>query len=85
MKVAKKAPDAIKILWGKKFFVKGKSQKEVEDELHKAGYNFGDATRKALVSADFLLLQGTRGNRKFIQKYPFVEDGVQNGKRRRDK
>lgn len=72
MKIAKTAPDALKILWKNRFFSKGKTQKEVEEDLHKRGYNFGDATRKALERANFLLPQGKRGNRKFIQKYPCI-------------
>jgi len=73
MKIAKSAPDALKILWENKFFVKEKSQKEVEEELHKIGYNFGDAVRKALENANFLLRKGKPGKRKYIQKYPFME------------
>lgn len=80
--MAKTAPDALKILWRDKFFLKAKNQKEIEDELHKRGYNFGDATRKALESANFLLRQGKRGERKFIQKYNFIEDEKDDGKQR---
>lgn len=83
MKIVKMAPDALKILWQDKFFLKEKSQKDVEDELHKRGYNFGDATRKALESANFLLRQGKRGEKKFIQKYNFIEDEKDDGKQRR--
>ncbi len=82
MKIVKTAPDALKILWREKFFLKSKSQKDVEDELHKGGYNFGDATRKALESANFLLRQGKRGEKKFLQKYNFIED-KDDGKQRR--
>lgn len=85
IKAAKKAPDALTILWRDKFFVEEKSQKEVEGELHKRGYNFGDATRKALSSADFLLPQGKWGEKKFIQKYPFNDNDEKNGKRKRSK
>jgi hypothetical protein len=74
MRIAKTAPDALKILWRDKFFMKAKNQKDVESELHKRGYNFGDATRKALESANFLLRQGKRGERTFIQKHGFIED-----------
>lgn len=83
MKIAKTAPDALKILWRDKFFLKAKSQKDVEDELHKRGYNFGDTARKALGSANFLLRQGKYGERKFIQKYNFIEDEKNDGKQRR--
>ncbi len=82
MKIAKTVPDALKILWADKFFVKAKSQKDVEEELHNRGYNFGAAIRKALVRADFLLHQGKLGERKFIQKYPYVGDD-DDGKQRR--
>ncbi len=74
MKIAKSAPDALQLLWKNKFFLKGKNQKEVEQELHKRGYNFGDATRKALERSKFLTPTGKRGEKKFIQKYPFVEE-----------
>ena len=83
MKIVKTAPDALKILWREKFFLKSKSQKDVEDELHKRGYNFGDATRKALERANFLLRQGKPGERKFIQKHNFIEDKKDDGKQRR--
>ncbi|HEX7320330.1 MAG TPA: hypothetical protein VF399_08235 [bacterium] len=83
MKIAKTAPDALKILWQNKFFIKGKTLNEVEEELHNKGYNFGDATRKALERADFLLSQGKRGDRKFLQKYPYIEEET-DAKRKRN-
>ena len=76
MKTARKAPDALKILWGEKFFLEGKTKKEVEAALHKKGYNFGDTLRKALESADFLLPQCNGEEKKFIQRYPFIEEDV---------
>lgn len=82
MKIAKTAPDALKILWSEKFFMAGKNQKEVDEELHKKGYNFGDATRKALERAGFLLVEGKHGGKKFIQKYPFSEENIGDGKQR---
>jgi hypothetical protein len=82
MKIAKTAPDALKILWEAKFFVNAKSQKDVEEELHKRGYNFGDATRKALERANFLLVEGKYGEKKFIQKHPFIEEYKDDGKQR---
>lgn len=83
MDIAKTAPDALKILWEYKFFVNAKTQKDVEEELHKKGYNFGDATRKALERANFLLPQGKHGEKKFLQKYPFNEEDKEDGKQRR--
>jgi len=83
MKIVKTAPDSLKILWQDKFFLKSKSQKEVEDELHKRGYNFGDATRKALESSNFLLRLGDRRKRTYIQKYNFIEDEKDSGKQKR--
>ncbi len=81
MKTAKTAPDVLKILWEDKFFIKEKSQKEVGEELNKRGYNFGDALRKALERADFLLPLGKWGEKKFIQKYPFIEENKMVGKK----
>ncbi|MBI2542990.1 MAG: hypothetical protein HYW24_02285 [Candidatus Aenigmarchaeota archaeon] len=72
MKIAKTAPDALKVLWEDKFFVTYRSQKETEGELTKREYNFGDALRKALVGSKFLLVTGSKGERRFIQKYPYV-------------
>ena len=74
MKIAKTAPNALKVLWKNGFLIKPRSQKEIEEELHKLGYNFGDATRKALERAKFLLPQGKRGEKRFIQKHPFDEN-----------
>lgn len=84
MKIAKTAPDALNILWENKFFIKGKSQKEIEEELHKRGYNFGDATRKALERAKFLLPEGKWRDKKFIQKHPYMGE-EKNVKRKRNK
>ena len=68
------APKALILLWSDKFFLEGKKQKDVENELHKRGYNFGDAVRKALTRAKFLLIIDEKGERKFIQKYPYTEN-----------
>ena len=61
----------------------GKMGYAIAEELHKRGNNFGDATRKALGRAKFLLAQGKRGEKKFIQKYSFREDDKDDGKQRR--
>lgn len=82
MKMARSAPEALKILWKDGFLTEEKSQKDVEQELHKKGYNFGDATRKALERAKFLLVMGGKGSKKFIQKYPFVEEGKKSGRKK---
>jgi hypothetical protein len=83
MKIARKAPDALRILWKEKFFEKEKGRNEVEQALHNRGYNFGDATRKALDSADFLLKSGKKGERKFSQKHPFTEERENEKKNRK--
>jgi len=75
MEHAKKAPEALKILWSKNFFVESKGRDEIIEELHKNGYNFGyDATRMAIDRAEFLTCIGGRGTKKYLQKYPFSEE-----------
>lgn len=75
--VATTAPCALRILWKERFFLKGKSQKEVEERLHVKGYNFGGATRKALERANFLFPSGKHGDKKFVQKHPYLEEKKQ--------
>ncbi|HAD82013.1 MAG: hypothetical protein A2509_07735 [Candidatus Edwardsbacteria bacterium RIFOXYD12_FULL_50_11] len=73
MEIVRKAPAALNLLWKEGFFKKDKSIAEVETVLHEKGYNFGSATRKALERTKFLMQKGERGNRRFIQKHPYVE------------
>jgi len=72
-KVKASALDAIKTLWQERFFLKSKSQRDLENELHRRGHDFGYTIRKTLSRIDFLEMTGTKGNRRFIQKYPYVE------------
>ncbi|MDD5095925.1 MAG: hypothetical protein PHY95_00200 [Candidatus ainarchaeum sp.] len=75
MKIAKTAPDALRILWADGFFKTNHSHDETVLELSKKGYNFPyDVMRMALSRADFLTRTGGRGDGKFIQKYPYNEE-----------
>ena len=85
MKVAKTAPEALKILWKDKAFIKAKDYQSIEQALEKRGYNFTDKNlMMALGSSRFLTRRGKRGNYKYIQKYPFAEED-KNEKQRRNK
>lgn len=75
MKIVKTAPDALKILWKDKVFLKSKGVRTIEAELEKRGYNFNDKNlMMALKSSKFLTRKGGRGNYFYVQKYPYMED-----------
>ena len=75
MKIAKTAPDALKILWKEKVFLKLKDVKTVEPELEKRGYNFSDKNlMMSLKSSKFLTRKGQSGNYSYVQKHPYIED-----------
>ncbi len=75
MKIAKSAPDALKILWREKVFLKPKNVKTIESELEKRGYNFTDKNlMMALKSAKFLTRKGEPGNYSYVQKHPYTEE-----------
>ncbi len=75
MKIAKTAPDALKILWSKKTFLKPKDVATIVSELEKLGYNFTDKNlMMALKSSPFLTRKGKVGSYSYVQKYPFSGD-----------
>ncbi len=75
LKIAKTAPDALKVLWKEKVLLKPKNVEEVEKELEKRGYNFTDKNlMMALKNAKFLTRKGSNKNYVYIQKHPFMED-----------
>lgn len=75
MKVAKKAPDALRILWSEQIFLKGKKLEEVKAELEKRGYNFSNQNlAMALSSSKFLTRKGDRGQYTYVQKHPYVPE-----------
>lgn len=75
MQIAKTAPDALKILWKDKVFLKPKDVNTIEAELEKRGYNFTDKNlMMALRSAKFLTRKGQAGSYSYAQKYPFIGD-----------
>ena len=85
MKIAKTAPEALRILWEGKIFLKPKDVKSIKQVLERKGYNFPDkALLMALKRATFLTKRGNRGNYTYVQKYPYVEEG-KNGKWKRTK
>ena len=75
MKIANTAPDALKILWVEKVFLKAKNFKEIKNQLEKRGYNFTDYNLcMALRNAKFLTRKGTKGNFTYVQKHPYVKE-----------
>jgi hypothetical protein len=63
LKIAKTAPDALKILWREKVFLKPKVLKIIEGELERRGYNFIDKNlMMALKKAMFLTRKGDKGS-----------------------
>lgn len=85
MKIAKTAPDALKILWKEKVFLKTINLIEIRNALEKRGYNFSDKNlMMALKNAKFLTRKGNKGNFTYVQKHPYIEE-KENGKRKRNK
>lgn len=82
MKVAKSAPDALKILWKEKILLKPKDVKTIESELEKRGYNFTDKNlMMALKTSKFLTRKGKAGNFTYVQKHPYIIEDEKNEKR----
>ncbi len=72
--IATKPSEAIRMLWKGKVFLKPKSLAEVMQELEKRGYNFTpQAVDMRLKGSKFLTRKGSRGDYKYVQKYPFFE------------
>jgi hypothetical protein len=79
MKVAKTAPDALKLLWKDKMLLKPKNVQEIDGELEKRGYNFDSKTlMMAPKNAKFLTRKGAERNYTYVQKHPYLE-GNENG------
>jgi hypothetical protein len=75
MKIAKTAPDALKILWREKVFLKPKDVNTIESEIEKRGYDFADKNlMMVLKSTKFLTRKGQAGSYSYVQKYPFIGD-----------
>ncbi len=74
-KIARSAPDALKILWAENLFTKALNFEEIKKKLGDRGYNFLDnALAMALVRSKFLTRKGTKGDHSYVQRYPFVEE-----------
>jgi hypothetical protein len=75
MKIAKTAPNALKMLWKEKIFLKPKNTQDIESELEKRGYNFTDKNlMMALRASKFLTRRGKEKNYLYVQKYPYIEE-----------
>lgn len=75
MSVAKTETEAIHLLWSQGFFKNGQTFADIKMELGKQGYHFPDNfLGMALTRAKYLTKLGKRGNYKYIQKYPHVEE-----------
>ncbi|MFZ0981300.1 MAG: hypothetical protein WAN23_18005 [Candidatus Acidiferrales bacterium] len=75
LRVAKKAPLALVILWEDGFFRAWRKLEAVTAELAKREHHFTDATLgMALKSASHLTRKGKPGSFEYIQKYPSVRD-----------
>jgi hypothetical protein len=75
--VAKTATEAIRILWAEAFFRGWKKKAGIEEKLAKRGNHFSNAELgMALKRATYLTRRGNRGSYEYIQKHPFVADGL---------
>jgi hypothetical protein len=75
MKIATTAPDALRMLWQEKVFVKTQDARAIEAQLAKRGYNFTDKNlMMALKGAKFLTRKGEKGSYSYVQKHPFIEE-----------
>ena len=82
MKIAKTAPDALKILWAEKVFFKQKNFSDIKNELEERGYNFTDHNLgMALKNSKFLTRKGKEGDYAYIQRHPYVEDDMNDRKK----
>ena len=74
-KIAKTAPDALKILWQEAYFRTWRNQAAIVSKLAKRGNNFSaPELGMALKRAKHLTRKGKRGSYEYIQKYPLVAE-----------
>ncbi len=74
-KIAKSAPDSLKLLWLKGFFKSWKNYGQIVKNLSGQGYNFSmPELGMALKRAKHLTRRGKRTGYEYIQKYPFTSD-----------
>ena len=86
MNIATTAPNALRILWREKGFLKPQDVRSIEAELAQRGYNFTDKNlMMALKDAKFLTRKGAKGNYSYVQKHPFVEESSHAQTKRRRK
>ncbi len=74
-RIAKSAPEALKILWEEIYFRTWRKQSAIVAHLAKRGNNFsGPELGMALKRARHLTRKGKRGGYEYIQKHPFVAE-----------
>jgi hypothetical protein len=77
-KIAKTAPEGLKILWEEGFFRSWRKQVSIVSHLAKRGNNFsGPELGMALKRAKHLTRKGKRGSYEYIQKFPFAAEKKQ--------
>ena len=75
IRIAKSAPEALRILWQENYFRTWRNQAAVVGYLAKRGNNFsGPELGMALKRAKHLTRKGQRGRYEYIQKHPFVAE-----------
>lgn len=85
-RIAKTAPDGLKILWEEGYFRAWRDQGAIVGHLAKRGNNFsGPELGMALKRATHLTRKGRRGSYQYIQKYPFVQEDQKSAKKKKAK
>ncbi len=80
-KIAKTAPEALKILWEEKFFCKWQNYAKIVECLAKKGNHFSLAELgMALKRAKHLTRRGKRSSYEYIQKHPYCAEEEKNTK-----
>lgn len=76
--IVKTATEILRILWGKGFLRVPRKISDVVVEFSKIGYNFSLTNiDKTLQRAQYLTRKGKRGAYKYVQRYPFMKEGLQ--------
>ena len=74
-KIAKSAPDSLRLLWSRGFFKSWKKYGQIVKSLSGSGYNFSTPELgMALKRAGHLTRRGKRGSYEYIQKHPFTDN-----------
>ncbi len=83
-KIAKTAPESLKILWEEGYFRSWRKQVAIVGHLAKRGNNFsGPELGMALKRTKHLTRKGKRGSYEYIQKHPFLAEKKQSGRKKK--